>query len=199
LLAALNVAEQNGRVARDKAGGSPWWSRSRGLPKTVYDFWRSSLALQANRPAHLLAWAKTSTGFCIASPATFSYGDEDAWEHLGWHEIERGSWNADLNKLSWVRYAPPGEPPARGVLELTEPGRVPELFRERIAATITVERFVPLSGERGVIIAARRDLGAGGAVVWHGTLTRGLSWQTDGVRAAVDQAMEQVKAEYDVG
>jgi hypothetical protein len=50
-----------------------------------------------------------------------------------------------------------------------------------------------------VVIAARRDLGGSGTVVWHGTLTRGLSWQTDGVRAAVDQAMEQVKTEYDVG
>ena len=102
-------------------------------------------------------------------------------------------------KLTWVHYAVPGEVPARGSLELTDPGRFPELFRERIQATIAVERFVPLAGERGVIIAARRDLGGSGAVAWHGTLTRGLSWQTTGVRDAVDQAMEQVRAEYDVG
>ena len=183
----------------DEGRGSAWWSRSRGLPKTVYESWKTSVDGQAHRPTRILGWAKTSTGFCIASPAAFSFGDQLAWEHLGWHEIERGGWNAELNKLSWVRYAPPGEAPARGVLELTEPGRLPELFRERISATIAVERFVPLAGERGVIIAARRDLGGSGAVVWHGTLTRGLSWQTDGVRAAVDQAMEQVKAEYDIG
>ena len=36
-------------------------------------------------------------------------------------------------------------------------------------------------------------------VAWHGTLTRGLSWDTDGVRAAVDQAMEELRTEYDVG
>ena len=73
----------------------------------------------------------------------------------------------------------PARHPPHGSLELIEPGRLPELFRERISATIAVERFVPLAGERGVIIAARRDLGGSGAVVWHGTLTRGLSWQTD--------------------
>jgi len=185
-------------VASEKERSSPWWSRSRGLPKTAYDSWRSSLAARANSPTRILGWAETSSGFCIAAPATFSYGDELAWQHLGWHEIERGSWNAELNKLSWVRYAPAVEIPSRGLLELTEPGRLPDLFRERISATIAVERFVPLAGERGVIIAARRDLGHG-SVEWHGTLTRGLSWQTDGVRAAVDQAMEQVKAEYDVG
>jgi hypothetical protein len=186
-------------VSSEEGRGSTWWSRSRGLPKTVYESWKTSLDGQAHGPTRILGWAKTPAGFCIASPAAFSFGDQLAWDHLGWHEIERGGWNAELNKLSWVRYAAPGEAPTHGVLELTEPGRLPELFRERISATIAVERFVPISGERGVIIAARRDLGGSGAVVWHGTLTRGLSWQTDGVRAAVDQAMEQVKAEYDIG
>ena len=121
------------------------------------------------------------------------------WKHVGWHEIERGSWNAELGKLSWVLHAAPGKPSPRGSLELVEPGRLPELFRERISATIAIEKFVPLLGERGVTISARRDLGGGGAVAWHSTLTRGLSWETDGVRAAVDQAMEQLRTEYDVG
>ena len=96
-------------------------------------------------------------------------------------------------------HAAPGKPSPRGSLELVQPGRLPDLFRERILASIAVERFVPLVGERGVTITARRNLGGSGTVVWHSTLTRGLSWQTDGIPAAVDQAIEQVKAEYDVG
>jgi hypothetical protein len=128
-----------------------------------------------------------------------SYGDEEDWKHIGWHEIEHGSWNAELHRLSWVLHAAPGKPSPLGSLELDEPGRFPGVFRERILATIAVEKFVPLIGERGVTISARRDLGGTGAVAWHSTLTRGLSWQTDGVRAAVDQAMEQVRTEYDLG
>ena len=124
---------------------------------------------------------------------------EEGWKHIGWHEIERGGWNAELRKLSWVLHAAPGKPSPRGSLELLKPGRLPELFRERISATIAIERFVPLVGERGVTITARRDLGASGTVAWHSTLTRGLSWETDGVRAAVDQAMEELRTEYDVG
>jgi hypothetical protein len=193
------LAEHNGRVGNNTAGGSAWWSRSRGLPKAIYDSWRTSLATEPGRPARIFAWATTSTGFCIASPATLSYGDEEAWKHIGWHEIERGAWNAELRKLTWALHAAPGKSSPRGSLELIEPGRLPELFRERIVATIAIEKFVPLVGERGVTITARRDLGGTGAVAWHSTLTRGLSWQTAGVRAAVDQAMEQVRAEYDVG
>lgn len=179
--------------------GSAWWSRSRGLPRGIYDSWRSSLATQPGQTARILAWATTSTGFCIASPATLSYGDEEGWKHVGWHDIERGAWNSELRKLTWALHATPGKPSPRGSLELVEPGRFPELFRERILATIAIEKFIPLVGERGVTISARRDLGGSGAIAWHSTLTRGLSWQTAGVRTAVDQAMEQVRTEYDVG
>jgi hypothetical protein len=186
-------------VGKNTARGSAWWSRSRGLPPAVYDSWRSSLAEQPSRPGRILAWARTSTGFCIASPATLSYGDEAGWRHVGWHEIERGRWNAELRKLTWVLHAAPGRLSPHGSLELVEPGRLPELFRERISATIAIERFVPLVGDRGVTITARRDLGGTGTVDWHGSLTRGLSWESDGVRAAVDQAMEELKREYDVG
>ena len=56
------------------------------------------LAAQPDRPARILAWARTSTGFCIASPTTLSYGDEEGWTHVGWHEIERGGWNAELRQ-----------------------------------------------------------------------------------------------------
>jgi hypothetical protein len=185
-------------VGNEKVRRSAWWSRGRGLPSVVHDSWQASLAVQSGRPARILAWATTPTGFCIASPATFSHGNKDGWEHIGWHEIERGSWNAELRTLSWVLYAAAGQAAVHRSLELIELGRMPELFRERISATIAVERFVPLSGERGVTITARRDLGRGGAVSWHGTLTRGLSWQTDGVPTAVDHAMEQVRAEYDL-
>ncbi len=178
---------------------SAWWSRSRGLPKAIYDSWRSALATQPGRPARILAWATTPTGFCIAGPASLSYGDDEGWKHVGWHEIERGAWNAELRKLTWALHAAPGKPSPHGSLQLVEPGRLPELFRERIVATIAIEKFIPLAGERGVTITARRDLGGTGGVAWHSTLTRGLSWQTAGVRAAVDQAMEQVRTEYDVG
>ena len=35
-----------------------------------------------------------------------------AGKHVGWHEIERGGWNAELQKLTWVHYALPGAMPA---------------------------------------------------------------------------------------
>jgi hypothetical protein len=130
----------------------------------------------------------------VGSPAALSWsGAENAWTHLGWHEIERGGWNAETTTLSWILYGG-----RRGSVTLEKPGRLPELFRERIAATIALERFVPVAGDRGVIVTARRDLAAGGAISWHSTLTRGLTWHSEGVQAAADRAMAELRSEYDL-
>ena len=77
---------------------------------------------------------------------------------------------------------------------------MPELFRERIAASIVVERFLPVSGDRGVVLNGRRDLAQANPVFeWHATLGRGLSWRTPGLREVVDEALAELRSEYDPG
>lgn len=149
------------------------------------------------RSARILAWARMPDGYCIGSPARLSFGDADDWQHCGWHEIQRGGWNAERRELNWIEIADPDEIARRRTLPLTEPGRMPELFRERVAATIAVERFVPIAGERGVIVTARRDLSRDGSISWRSSLTRGLSWQTEGVREAAERAVVELRSEYD--
>jgi hypothetical protein len=130
---------------------------------------------------------------------------EEAWVHLGWHEIERGGWDEETNRLAWSRYADSDAgATSRDIetegLELTEPGRLPEVFRERVAASIVLEKFVPIRNGRGVLISGRRDLADGQlSIDWHSSLQRGLTWQTEGVRAATDAAIAQVRTEYDMG
>ena len=172
---------------------SAWWSRTRGLPRPTYAAWTASLTEQAGRPARILAWASGPDGYVVGSPTALSWGDQE-WRHVGWHEIERGGWNAETAKLSWVLYGG-----RRGAVGLDEPGRLPELFRERIEATIAVQQFIPVNGDRGVIVTARLDLGADGGISWHSTLTRGLTWQTDDVRAVADEAMARLRTEFDLG
>jgi hypothetical protein len=175
-----------------------WWSRSRGLPRDAYSSWVASLGAEPGRPARILAWAggpsPTETEpFCIGSPAVLSSGGPAGWKHVGWHLIERGGWNAELHQLTWVELDG-----RRGAVQLDQPGRLPELFRERVEASIVVRQFVPLAGERGVTISARRDLGAGGGIDWHTSLTRGLDVRSEAVRQAVDDALAATRAEYDM-
>lgn len=171
---------------------SAWWSRSRGLPRPAYAAWIESLADHPGRPRRILAWALGPQGYVVGSPAALSWGGPD-WCHVGWHEIERGGWNAETATLSWTLYGG-----RRGSAALAPPRRLPELFRERVAASIALERFVSVAGDRGVIVTARRDLGIDGGISWHSTLTRGLTWQSDGVRAIADEALARLRSEYDL-
>lgn len=178
--------------------GTRWWSKHRGLSATDFASWKRSLATQPGRQVRILAWASMADGVAIASPSALSYPLEAGgldWDHLGWHEIERGGWEAESCRLGWVRYG--GE---RGQIELVEPGRLPEVFRERVAASIMLEKSVPILANRQVLIVGRRDLAEGDRpITWHGTLGRGLSWQGEGVEEAVDEAIFQVRTEYDMG
>jgi hypothetical protein len=181
-----------------------WWSRTRGLPTATHASWLSSMRAVPERPTRVLAWAEATDGYVIGSAAVLSASgstssiarpEGEDWRHVGWHEIERGGWNAETRRLTWAEYGG-----RRGSLELIGPGRLPELFRERVAASIVVERFVAVSGERGVVVNGRRDLAAASPVIaGHATLGRGLSWRTPGLREAVDAAMAELQAEYDPG
>ena len=173
-----------------------WWSKSRGLPGPTYDGWLASMRSEPTRAARILAWAEAVDCFVVASPAVLSASDPDgAWQHVGWHEIESGNWNAETRRLSWARYGG-----RRGSVTLTAEGRLPELFRERIAASIVVERFLPISGDRGVVLNGRRDLAQPNPVFeWHATLGRGLSWRTPGLQETVDEALAELRSEYDPG
>src|SRR5919112_4787998 len=173
------------RVRRKESLPARWWSKGRGLPTATYQSWLDSMQGHPGREARILAWARTPSGVCIGSPSMFSYGNESAWRHVGWHQIEHGGWNSETHKLSWSTYEG-----RREFLELAEPGRMPELFRERVSASIVAERFVPIAGERGVTVSGRRDLAeASPAITWHQTLGRGLSWNSDEVRKAANVAL----------
>lgn len=166
------------------------------MPAQAHLSWRSTLATEPGRTARVLAWAAPADGeLVVLSPAALSLLRHDTWVHRGWHEIERGGWNAETAQLRWQVYS--GE---REAVRLPDPARVPEVFAERVAASIVFERFVPVDAHpsRGVIVSGRRDLADGGArLSWHASLTRGLTWRTPGLRELADEALAEVREQYD--
>ena len=136
-------------------------------------------------------------GWLVLSPGWLSVPrDEHTWQHLPWHEVLRGGWQDADRQLHWTLVTG-----RHGAVQLAEPGRVPEVFRERVQASIAFEQEVPLqSGDRTgtVVISARRDLtGASSELSWHTDLQRGLTWSTPGIREAADRVLERLRSEYD--
>jgi hypothetical protein len=189
----------------DEDGGARgrWWSRTRGLPVEVFEAWRASLPAGAQRKARVLAWAQAgpepaTAAYCVGSQSVWSWGGASGFQHICWHDIQSGGWNGETRWLSWQPYPSSAAPIGRSSIELQRPGRVPELFRERVAASIVLERFLPYGGgSRGVTVSARRDLGGtGDAIYWHLTLSRGLTWNSDGVSTFADAALAVLKSEF---
>ena len=49
---------------------------------------------------------------------------------------------------------------------MTEPGRLLELVRERITASVVLQRHVPIAGKRGVRVIARRRAAGSRELSW---------------------------------
>lgn len=149
--------------------------------------------MPAPAPKRVLAVAATSQGWLVVSAGLLSW-QAPTWRSVGWHEIEHGGWNDDLHELYWTRY----EGGRRERVHLDRPGRVPELFNERVQASIVFVHTVPVTESHGIVVSARRNLVDPSArLEWHTSLQRGLTWADPGVREAADAALARFAAEYD--
>ncbi|QDP96219.1 hypothetical protein FOE78_10160 [Microlunatus elymi] len=203
----------------------------RGLKRAVYGSWQSAVEAVGRNPGSVLAWQLgTDRQYAIASTGLLSIaaGDDDQldWRHVAWHRIERGSFDADSNTLRWKAYleSPAGSRPdpswsatEDGALSLLEPGRLPVVFRDRVSASIAIQRFIPLELDgsqirprmiepitrktdrrRGVIISGRRDLSATAAAIeWRVSLPAGVGWDTPGISELAAEAATGLRAAYD--
>lgn len=101
---------------------------------------------------HTASWVVLTTfRVVVLSPAGDTQVDRP------WHEVDTGAWDPDTMtlSLSWVGSV-------RGlqwtVRERTGPGRLPEVFRERVSASVVLVRQVDLGPRRGARISVRKEL-----------------------------------------
>jgi hypothetical protein len=148
--------------------------------------------LGASRP---LASGVSREGAVFAFAATLAYDLDGQWHPVPWQHVERGGWNSETQQLSWTTVD--GEAVQ---LELTEPGRLPQVFKERVNASIACSVTVPLSSTRTAVISARRDPAApASALVWR--VAPGKGTTADDVADDPQVALElaRLRAEYDRG
>lgn len=120
-----------------------------------------------------LAAAQTLQGWCVLLPDVLAQETGGQWRLIGWHQIEQGGWNDQNRELRWEESSG-----RRGSAIMDDPQRVPEVFRERIHASIVVQKQIPIPGTReGGVVSARRDLGDS---------DRPLEWRTRRGRGTPD-------------
>lgn len=114
----------------------------------------------------------------------------DTWRVWGWEEVGSGSWIGEADMFRWRTVE--GE---RFEAQLTDPGRLPELFQERVQASTVVQSVV--DGTRGQVqIVGRRSLGESPKLHWYAVPSGGADLEDPATRAAVVAETDRLATEY---
>jgi hypothetical protein len=129
-----------------------------------------------------LAWAAVDDGWLVATRDRLLLpdGDEPTWD-----AVVRATWDAPVLELVLAD--------RRVLMTLEEPGRVPDVVNERVKASVVAQHHVPLRGDAGVRLVARRTPGGSG-VTWRVTFDAGLDPADPRLREAADSALAELRA-----
>ncbi len=147
-----------------------------------------------------LAWAQLpSTGAQSFAEDSWLVGSREALHvlagsgvRLPWEQIRTAGWDPDTNMLT-VEPVDASDP-LRFVLD--DAGRLLDLIRERVTASVVLERPVPLRGIRGVCVVARRAP-TGGPVTWSVDHPAGVDLTHPDIAEVVAAVLSDAQGELD--
>ncbi len=115
------------------------------------------------------------------------------WTATPWQQIQRGSWDGREHLTVTLLDGTAMD------LRLTDPGRVPGLFQERVETSILVERRIEVPGGE-VLLSGRRspDPSRAEPVLWHALSVGRVDLSDPSVSAAVVQATDKLRADYEI-
>jgi hypothetical protein len=150
----------------------------------------------------ILAAVQLTDGHWVAGTRAAVYlptDSHDAVRRVGWEQIERAGWDSEASLMHIYETTAFGTPLRATELKVEDPGRFGQLLRERVDASIVMQRHVPLSGKRGVRIVGRRNPADTDApVAWNLVLDKGLEPDQPGVVDAAEAALKSVREEFGI-
>ena len=141
----------------------------------------------------LLAWATTAQGPVGGTRDALYLPDA----RVPWERVQATDWDRETSVLRVSEVGSWGAVRPEHVLDVEEPGRLLELVRERVTASVVLQRHVPLEGRRGVRVIARRAPSGNQPVQWIYEYDEGVDPADPVVQAAAAEALEAARA--DVG
>jgi len=134
-----------------------------------------------------------------AEDGTWLVGTRDALFVVGpspvtlpWEQVQHADWDQDTSTLTVERVEEYGAPVTRWSFVLPEPGGLVPLLRERVSASVLLQRRVPIEKKRGLTVIARRPP-AGGAVTWAYQLDPGIDPADPLVAEAAEEALRDAQ------
>ncbi len=146
----------------------------------------------------VLASATAADGTVLAGTRDAFYVVADGQtRRVPWEQVEAADWDRDTDTLRLSEVGSWGEQRPVHTAVLTEPRRLLELVRERVTASVVMQRHVAVTGRRGLRVIARRAPSGAGGVQWVYEYDEGVDPDDATVRAAAREAL--ALARHDVG
>lgn len=114
---------------------------------------------------------------------------------IPWESIEAADWDNETSTLTVSEVGSWGQTRPEHRFTIEEPGRFLELVRERVTASVVLQRHVPLEGRKGVRVIARRAPGVPTDLSWVFEYDEGIDPDDGFVRLAAAQALASARDE----
>jgi hypothetical protein len=167
------------------------------------------LGRTAPAPADVVARAGLARGEKVLAAArsedgTWALGTRDALvllpaEQAGptripWERVQAADWSRDDDRLRVSEVGEYGRPRPVHELVLAEPGLLLQLVRERVTASVVVQRRVEVASGRGLTVVGRRPP-RGGDVTWAYELDAGVDPDDPEVHEAAEAGLRSAAEE----
>ena len=157
---------------------------------------RSRPELPVGVGERLLAWSADADGRAVGGTRDALYlPSADGVVRLPWEQVEAADWDAEESLLTVQEVGRWGEvrPVHRVTVDAT--GRLLQLVRERVTASVVLQRHVPVQGLHGVRIIARRAPSGDRPITWLYEYDDGVDPNDPAVREAAKAALARAQEE----
>jgi hypothetical protein len=174
----------------------PGFRRDRTLPAEVLgraDLPRGTKVLSATRAGDG-TWLLGTRDALVLVP-----DDDGAVRAVAWEQVASADWSRDDETLRVVEVGEFGQPRPTYSFAIDEPGRFLQLVRERVTASVVMQRRVTVRGREGFSVIGRRAPRGGGAITWAYELDPGLDPEDPEVQRLAAGALRAAADELGLG
>jgi hypothetical protein len=125
-------------------------------------------------------------------------GPDDA-TRVPWERVETADWDRDKERLRVAEVGEFGQARPVHTFSVAEPRRLLQLVRERVMASVVLQRRVVVRGRRGVLVVARRAPRGNDEITWACEYDEGVDPDDPTVRLVVDEALAVAQGEVGPG
>jgi hypothetical protein len=114
---------------------------------------------------------------------------------IPWQRVERADWDRDAERLDVTEVGEFGQVRPEYSFDIDDPGLLLELVRERVTASVVLQRRVPVEGKKGLFVIARRAPHGDGEPTWAYEFDAGVDPSDPAVMAAAERGLKAASEE----